>query len=162
MCSLPGDCVTQSCTALATLAGDCRLACLAVTSSDFILFIHKVRVLWGRSFTLLLKSRQTMAVTTVTIIGLAVCFGFILGPSSDDYLSVLGMFAIGNLCIILSTMQYTSYLFVNNQVEHNVFPSCSVNLYSVVCLCHVHTLLVCETDLYGKNDLFVGLLFALS
>ena len=45
------------------------------------------------------------------------CFGFVLGPSSDDYLSVLGMFAIGNLCIILTNMQYISFLFVNNQVS---------------------------------------------
>lgn len=72
-----------------------------------------------------------MVVTTITIICLAVCFGFILGPSSDDYLSVLGMFAIGNLCIILSTMQYASYLFVNNQVgcfDPCPFCCCSVPL----------------------------------
>lgn len=50
------------------------------------------------------------------VVLLAVCFGFVLGPSSDDYLSVLGMFAIGNLCIILTNMQYISFLFLNNQV----------------------------------------------
>ena len=129
-----GDCVAQSFVILATLGREISNICHALTEIDIYMVMYKSHILWERNFKMLLNRRSLVIESTVTVIALAVIFGFVLGPSSDDYLSVLGMFGIGNLCILLTNMQYINFLFLNNQVskfkKHNTYCGDNMSFYS--------------------------------
>jgi hypothetical protein len=115
-CIKLGDCIYYSVAMLGTLGQEMSSLCHSLTQIDILLMAYKSRVLWERNFKMFFKRERMIVQTTITVVGLALCFGFVLGPSKNDYLSVLGMFAIGNLCIILTNMQYIAFLFMNNQV----------------------------------------------
>jgi hypothetical protein len=120
-CVKAGDCIYYSFLMIATVVKEMSSLCHSLTQVDMLLVLYKAGVLWERNFKMFFNRREMIAQSTVTIIGLAVCLGFILGPSSNDYLSVISMFGLGNLCIILTNMQYIRFLFLNNQVSIRTF-----------------------------------------
>lgn len=109
-------------TAVLSSGRECFSVCFSLTQVDVLLTVYKCKVLLSRNFDMFYHQERMLLQTTLVIVMLALCLGFIIGPSSNDYLSVLGMFALGNLCIILTNMQYISFLYMNNQVflkEHS-------------------------------------------
>ena len=88
----------------------------------FSLQLLKCKILFIRSYYVLAKREKMIISTCVLNIFLAILFGCIIGPSSDNYVAITALFGIGTMLLLLSNVQYLFWIFQNNEV-------CSLLIY---------------------------------
>ena len=90
--------------------------CNELKKVNFSLQLLKCKILLIRSYYVLVKREKMVIATCCLNIFLAVLFGIIIGPSSEDYVAITALFGIGTMLLLLSNVQFLFWIFQNNEV----------------------------------------------
>jgi hypothetical protein len=87
-----------------------------IIHADKRIQLLKLRILFLRSFFKLYERKSMIIFTSLTILYLALVFGWIVGKSTNDGTTVTGLIGIGTMCITLANLQYVFWIYASNQV----------------------------------------------
>lgn len=89
---------------------------IEIRSVNPYMLLMKARILFVRAWFRVRYRTSMVIVTTLTILYLALVFGWILGDSNDEGTTVTGLVGIGTMCITLANLQFVFFMHTNNQV----------------------------------------------
>ena len=102
--------------------------------TDFSMQALKCKIMFTRSFYVLAKREKMVFGTLLMHFFLAVNFGYIIGPSSDNYVAVTAMFGIGTMLLILTNVQFLFWIYQNNEVCFHIINILTVYSNIIFCL----------------------------
>jgi len=83
---------------------------------------RRAQILLSRAWFTLFRREKMVVGTCLSIVYLGSVFGYMLGEATNEGIEVASVFGMGNMCTLLSNIQFVYFLFNNNQVflrEHS-------------------------------------------
>jgi hypothetical protein len=100
------------------IAIDVSRTLISCPQVDLRVEMRRANILLKRSFFVLARRGKLVWGSTFVALFWALLFGWILGQSTNEVGSVLGVFSMGAMLLLMSTVQFVFFLFCNNQVPH--------------------------------------------